>query len=92
MLGPRKKTEIPMEVYDDHGHVNNDVNCVLNTWSKEYETLFKGYNVDDFDSAFYNFALGKLRGWNLSNKMILICGITKILKKRKLNLWSKRPD
>ncbi len=46
-LGPIKKTEIPMEVYDEHGHVNNDVNCVLNTWSKEYETLFQEYNVDD---------------------------------------------
>ncbi len=58
MLGPRKKTEIPMEVYDEQGHVNDDVKCVLNTWSKEDETLFKGYNVDDFDSAFYNFTFG----------------------------------
>ncbi len=36
-----------MEVYDGQGHVNKDVNYVLNTWSKEYETLFQGYNVDD---------------------------------------------
>ncbi len=43
-IGPRKKTEISMQVYDEHGHVNNDVNCVLNTWSKEYENLFQGYN------------------------------------------------
>ncbi len=47
-----------MEVYDEQGQVNNDVNCVLNTWSKEYETLFQGYNIGDFDSVFYNFALG----------------------------------
>ncbi len=58
--GHRKKTEIPMEVYDEPGHVNNDINCALNTWSKEYETLFQGYNVDDFDSVFYNFALGEI--------------------------------
>ncbi len=49
-----------MEVYDEQGQVNNDVNCVLNTWSKEYETLFQGYNIGDFDSVFYNFALGEI--------------------------------
>ncbi len=38
-LGPRKKTEIPIEVYDEQGHVNNDVKCVLNTWSKEYDFI-----------------------------------------------------
>ncbi len=54
-LSPRMKNEITMEVYDEQVHVNSEVNCVLNTWSKEYETSFQGYNVDDFNSALYNF-------------------------------------
>ncbi len=49
-----------MEVYDEQGHVNNYVNCVLNTWPKEYETLYQGYNIYDIDSVFYNFALGEI--------------------------------
>jgi CYTH domain-containing protein len=49
-----------MEVYDEHGNVKNDVNYVLNTWSKEYEILYQGYNVDEFNSTFYSFALEEI--------------------------------
>jgi len=59
-LGPRKNSDIPMEVYDEHGNVKNDVNYVLNTWSKEYEILYQGYNVDEFNGAFYSFAMEEI--------------------------------
>ncbi len=60
----------------------------LHICMKIYWSDANNVNVNYFESAFYNFAL---RGWNLSNMMILISGITKILKKKKLNLCSKRP-
>ena len=54
-LGPRRKCEIPMEVYDDNGDVSDDTNVVLRKWCDDYEHLFNFQSAPgDFDDDFYN--------------------------------------
>ena len=54
-LGPQKKNDIPMEVYDDDGNIVTDSEYVLNKWKTEYEKLFTSDpNIGDYDSEFYN--------------------------------------
>lgn len=60
-LGPQKKKDIKLEVYDEHGNVSNDLPTVLNKWKCEYEEL---YNFDtpggEFDDDFYSETLSEL--------------------------------
>ncbi len=39
-LGPKSKKNIPVEVYNEDGNIETDMNKVLNKWSSEYETLY----------------------------------------------------
>ncbi len=55
-LGPRKKTQIPMEVYDSESNITNNTNTVLNTWKSEFNELFKGYEKSEFDTNVYEYA------------------------------------
>ena len=54
-LGPRKKGNIHMEIYEEGGVINNDVPTVLHKWKTEYENL---YNLVDsevvYDDEFLN--------------------------------------
>ena len=54
-LGPRKKCDITMEVYNGNGVIVNDTGVVLEKWRDEYNML---YNVQTepgtFDDEFYN--------------------------------------
>ncbi len=54
-LGPRKKTQIPMEVYDSEGNITNNTNTVLNTWKSEFNELYKGYKNSEFDTNIYEY-------------------------------------
>lgn len=53
-LGPHKKTEIPLEVYDDHKNVVSDVKIVLNKWKSDYEKM--PVNMDGFDEIVIEIA------------------------------------
>ena len=54
-LGPHKKNDIPMEVYDVEGNVVTDLEKVLYKWKDEFETLYN-YQPEpgQFDDTFYN--------------------------------------
>ncbi len=39
-LGPKKNSSIPWEIYDDEGNVCFDKETVLNSWEREYSSLF----------------------------------------------------
>ncbi len=54
-LGPHKKTQIPMEVYDSEGNITNNTNTVLNTWKSEFNELYKGYQNSEFDTNLYEY-------------------------------------
>ena len=56
-LGPRKSSKIPMQVYDESGHVTGDINKVKRRWESDFQTLYEGYNPDEFDRTFYEYAM-----------------------------------
>ena len=60
-LGPRKSTNIPMEVYNENGEVLTNEKCVLNRWKTDFENIYNNESVDDFDSAFQREALSHKR-------------------------------
>ncbi len=54
-LGPCKKNDIPMEVYDDDGGILNDQQSVLAKWKQEFEGLYNFVPEPGvFDDTFYN--------------------------------------
>jgi len=54
-LGPCRKSEIPMSVYDEQGNLKTDVPFVLNKWVSEYDSLYNTVpNYGYFDEEFYN--------------------------------------
>ena len=48
-LGPKKKQEIPFEVYDENGFVTSNCDKVMNKWYCEYKKLF---SIDNENSHF----------------------------------------
>ena len=53
-LGPSKRKQIPMQIYDENGVLTNDTESVLNHWKLEYQTLFHmSESSADFDEDFY---------------------------------------
>ncbi len=58
-LGPQKANLILVEIYDNSGEINTDTNFVLNEWSNQFNSLLQGYNRNDFDKLFYDFAMGE---------------------------------
>ena len=60
-LGPRKSTNIPMEIYNENGEVLTNEKCVLNRWKTDFENIYNNESVDDFDSAFQREALSHKR-------------------------------
>ncbi len=51
-LGPRKKGDIPWEVYDDDGNICTDRETVLNRWKADYCHLLND-NPGEYDNVFY---------------------------------------
>lgn len=57
-MGPRKQSEIPMEVYDDERNILNDENEVCEKWKSEFEKMYNNTNANqDFDNEFYRQSL-----------------------------------
>ena len=40
-LGPKRVTEIPLEVYNEAGGISNNLNDVLDCWKFEFEKLYR---------------------------------------------------
>ena len=60
-LGPHKKVEIPLEVYDEQNNIITEINYVLDKWKSDYETLYQlPIATDDFDEVFYQQCLNEL--------------------------------
>ncbi len=54
-LGPKSKTNIRIEVYNEDGNIETDMNKILNKWSSEYETLYKFLpESGTFDDQIFN--------------------------------------
>ena len=54
-LGPRRKHEIPLEVYDDQGNIISDSDRVFDKWSDGFSSLYNSECTDDqFDQQFYD--------------------------------------
>ena len=53
-LGPKKKTLIPMRVYNEQGSFISDHTQVLNKWEKDFYSLFNPIDVENefFDNEF----------------------------------------
>ena len=46
-----------MQVYDDEGNVTGEINVVMSKWKSEFHKLFQGYDQNEFDKDFYDFAI-----------------------------------
>jgi hypothetical protein len=68
-LGPKKKSDIPIETYDDLGNVITEQEQVLHTWSKQFHELYKGYNKNDFDENFYETLLNETAEMEASSEV-----------------------
>ena len=64
-LGPYKKKDIPMEVYDVDGNVVSDLSKVLHKWKEEFESLYN-FQPDpgQFDDTFYDECTTKFNSHN----------------------------
>ena len=52
-LGPKRKSKIPLEIYDGEGNVDGDLENVLKKWESEYSKLYTGPDKD-FNVEWYN--------------------------------------
>jgi hypothetical protein len=53
-LGPKRKSSIPLEVYDDNGNIISDEEFVFNKWTNEFGKLYNfNENSVEFDNEFY---------------------------------------
>jgi hypothetical protein len=90
-LGPRKKENIPLEVYDSNGNVTSTVPDVLNKWNGEFQNLFQGYDKNHFDQEYYTYAQQQRREFETFqmndslNAPIVENEIQKVLNKAKCN-------
>ena len=70
-LGPRKKEEIPLETYDEHGNIISHFPYVLEKWKKDFENLYNFQpQQNEFDDDFYNECLNSgdhVAGFTLEN-------------------------
>ena len=55
-LGPKKKTQIPMEV-DLENEITDDINEVLEKWKRDFSKLYNQGIASDFDDDFMNEAM-----------------------------------
>ena len=92
-LGPPKKSNIPLEVYNDDGHIENDLDKVLEQWKLEFQKLYTFLpEPGTFDDQFYdnckqNLATIEQNGDILEglNHIISIEEVEKVLSNSKSN-------
>ena len=54
-LGPKKKLDIPLEVYMDNDIISNDMNDVIKVWRQGFENLYQFIpNQGEFNDEFYH--------------------------------------
>ena len=53
-LGPRNKNSIPMEIVSEDGTVNHSRNDMIEKWQNEFQNMYSGPSIEDFDYEFYN--------------------------------------
>ncbi len=49
-LGPNKKKDIPVKVYDDNNSVCGDIDVVLNKWKSDFQNLYNKPEEDTTDT------------------------------------------
>ena len=59
-LGPRKKSSIPFEVYDENGIIVNEKRLVLQKWRNDYMKLYNNLANEEYDKSFYENVLCEL--------------------------------
>ena len=73
-MGPAKKDNIPLEVYNEQNEIINDIPSVLGKWENDFKGLYNFESKDaGFNETFYNDILSrkqKLRESGLWNKCI----------------------
>jgi len=71
-LGPRKKTEIPMRVYNEQGDILSDVDQVLKKWEMDFSSLYNSNDntTTDFDAQFYEELLREKLDLENSNQNV----------------------
>jgi hypothetical protein len=92
-LGPKKKNEIPMEVYDENGDIVYETHRVLDTWKLEYSKLFCLRSAEgEFDDNFLESCKSDMPNVNTTyevfeglNENISESEIIKIVSKLKNN-------
>ena len=72
-LGPKKKFEIPMEVYDQNGCICYDKQRVLENWKDEYSQLFSFANDQCFDDEFLEYCKNDME--NVENSHGILPGL-----------------
>ena len=62
-LGPKPKSDIPMEVYNDAREIESDLDIVLDKWKDDYYSLFgsRTINTGEYDSELYDYLLTQLQ-------------------------------
>ncbi len=58
-LGPRKTNNIPMQIYNDEGNIIVEIDEVMAKWKFDFNTLFQGYDTNEFNPQFYNYILNE---------------------------------
>ncbi len=83
-----------MQVYDNEGNVTGKINAVMSKWKSELHKFFQGYDQNEFDKDFYDFAINEKKrlednGLNVNtdtfNTKISLEEIQKVLSKAKNN-------
>ena len=91
-LGPTKKDNIPLEVYNEQNEIINDIPSVLGKWENDFKVLYNFESKDaGFKETFYNDILlrkqnleNRVSGAKVLNKEFTNIEITKVLTKSKL--------
>lgn len=92
-LGPKRQSQIPIEIVDNEGKISNNINDVLNKWRSDYETLFTFEPQEgEFDTNFYTNIINSLadleqtcRELNGLNHEISESEIASVIKDAKLS-------
>ncbi len=74
-----------MQVYDNEGNATGEINAVMCKWKSEFHKLFQGYDQNEFDKDFYDFASNEKKRlkckYRYFNAKISLEEIQKVLSK-----------
>ena len=81
-LGPKKKSVIPFEVYNEQGTVVTERARVLSKWGNDYKGLYNIINNDEYDDLFYDGIKSEIE--NLKAVASFITGINDDIQDREV--------